>query len=81
MFRWLAHLWEEMSIPAPPFRACKRTAAIMYGVWYGRLTPEQARKKALEWGFEPESIEEMITESTQPPSYWSRRSDHSAAKA
>jgi len=45
----------------------------MYGVWYGRFTPEQARKKAKDWGYSPERIEEMISEATQPPSYWSRQ--------
>jgi hypothetical protein len=74
---WLADCWagalREWSVPAPPFRASKRVAVIMYGVWYGRLTPAQARAKATAWGFPPEAIEEMIAAATQPPSYWSRQ--------
>jgi hypothetical protein len=58
-------------MPAPPFRARKRTGVIMYGVWYGRFSPEQARKQAEEWGFSREANEQMIAETTQPPSYWS----------
>jgi hypothetical protein len=76
-FDWVADFWRgllrEASIPPPPFRACKRTAVIMYGLWYGRLTPDQARKQAVEWGFPPGAVEEMISEATQPPSYWSQQ--------
>ena len=61
-------------IPAPPFRACKRTGTIMYGVWYGRMTPEQAREKAAAWGIAPETVKQMIAAATQPPSYWSGQS-------
>jgi hypothetical protein len=58
------------SPPPPPFKASKRTATIMYGLWYGRLTPEQARQKASEWGFEESSITRMITDATAKPSFW-----------
>ncbi len=75
--RWLSNffvqLFREARIPPPPFRACKRTAVIMYGIWYGRLSPEQARRRAAEWGFSPEAIAQMIAEATKPPSYWSQR--------
>ena len=77
LLRWLADCWEclrrEASVTAPPFRASKRTAVIMYGVWYGRFTPDEAREKATGWGFPPEAIEEMFSQATQPPSYWSRQ--------
>jgi hypothetical protein len=77
LLHWLRNSWEqfrrEARIPAPPFRACKRTGVIMYGVWYGRLTPQQAREQAAAWGFLAEAIEQMIAEATQPPSYWSQR--------
>jgi hypothetical protein len=78
LWRWLADLWarirRDAGVPAPPFRASKRTAVIMYGVWYGRLTPNQAREKAAGWGFSPEAIENTISQATQMPSYWSRHS-------
>lgn len=77
LLRWLSELLEriraEPDIPYPPFRASKRTGEIMYGLWYGRLTPRQARARATAWGFAPEAIERMITEATKPPSYWSRQ--------
>jgi hypothetical protein len=77
LFNWVPDFWRrlrrEASIPAPPFRTCKRTAVIMYGLWYGRLTPDQARKQAAEWGFPPDAVEAMISKATQPPSYWSRQ--------
>lgn len=60
-------------IPAPPFKASKRTATIMYGLWYGHLSPEQAREKARGWGFAEASIEQMVADATKPPSYWSRQ--------
>jgi len=44
----------------------------MYGLWYGRLSPDEARAKALAWGFEHDSVEDMLSRATQPPSYWSR---------
>jgi (2Fe-2S) ferredoxin len=77
LLRWLTDWWDglrrEASVPAPPFRASKRTAVIMYGVWYGRLTPAQAREKAAGWGFAPEAVEDMISQATPRPSYWSRQ--------
>ena len=77
--RWLSECWanfrRKTDIPAPPWRASKRTATIMYGVWYGRFTPDQARKKAKDWGFSPESVEDMISQATQWPSYWSRQNE------
>jgi hypothetical protein len=77
LLRWLADYWECLrpasSVPPPPFHASKRTAVIMYGVWYGRLTPEEARQRAAGWGFPPEAIEEMLAQATQPPSYWGRQ--------
>ena len=76
LLRWLRSSWEQLRrearVPTPPFRACKRTGVIMYGVWYGRLTPQQARELAAAWEFPPEAIEQMIAEATQPPSYWSQ---------
>jgi len=72
---YLASFRRESGIPAPPWRASKRTATIVYGVWYGRFTPDQARKKAKDWGFSPECIEDMISQATQPPSFWSQHDD------
>jgi hypothetical protein len=66
-------LRREAGIPAPPFRASKKTGRIMYGVWYGRLSPERARSRAAAWGLSPEVVERMISEATQPPSYWGRQ--------
>jgi hypothetical protein len=75
LLNWLSNWWQqfrrEMSVPAPPFRASKRTAVIMYGLWYGRLTKDEARIKAAEWGFDSDAIEQMIGEATQPPA-WSQ---------
>ena len=77
LLSWLSDLLEriraEPDIPSPPFRASKRTGEIMYGLWYGRLTPRQARERATTWGFAPEAIERMTTEATKSPSYWSRQ--------
>jgi hypothetical protein len=85
LLRWFTDWWEgmrrEANIPAPPFRASKRTAVIMYGLWYGRLTLTEAREKAVRWGFSPESIDDMILQATQPPSYWSRPSLQRASDA
>ncbi|HUR55425.1 MAG TPA: hypothetical protein VMZ71_14925 [Gemmataceae bacterium] len=53
----------------------------MYGVWYGRLTPQQARERAAAWGFSPEAVEQMITDATQPPSYWSQQQSSGKASA
>jgi len=76
LFRWLTDYWQQLrreaSIPRPPFRASKRTAVIMYGLWYGRLTPAQAREQAIAWEFAPDAIEDMIAQATKPPSYWSQ---------
>ena len=48
MTQWLSDCWtslrREASVPPPPWRASKRVAVILNGVWYGRLTPDQARK-------------------------------------
>jgi hypothetical protein len=75
--RWILDAMKQMrreaTIPAPRFRACKRTARIMHGLWYGRLTPEQARKHGGEWGFPSDAIEDMISQATQPSSYWSKQ--------
>ena len=83
LLRWLKDLWEqsrrEAHIPAPPFRASKRTGTIMYGVWYGRLTPQQARDQAAAWGFPADAIDEMLNRALQPPSYWSRQDPGSMA--
>jgi len=70
---WLAALRRESQIPSPPFTACKRVGHIMYGLWYGRITPEQARAKARQWGFSEADTARMVSEATQPPSYWSRK--------
>lgn len=43
----------------------------MYDLWYGRITPDEARERATELGFAQETIDHIITESTVPPSYWS----------
>ena len=68
---------DENDIPPPPFKASKKTASIMYGLWYGRLTVEEARKKAKEWGFDEDRIEDIIAKSTKPPSFWSREENKS----
>jgi hypothetical protein len=77
LLRWLVDGWEglrrEASIPAPPFRASKRTAVIMFGVWYGRLTVDQARERGAGWHFPSEAVEDMIAQATQSPSYWSKQ--------
>ena len=67
-----AALKRETAIPPPPFLASKRYGKIMYGLWYGRLTPDQARQQARKWRFPDAVSEEMITDATRPPSYWSR---------
>lgn len=69
---WSIRNLRGMFIPSPPFRACKRTASIMYGVWYGRMTPDESRQKAAAWDFTPHDINEMLEEATRSPSYWSR---------
>jgi hypothetical protein len=77
MFAWLSNFFaalkRESAIPPPPFKASKRCATIMNGVWYGRLSPDQAREKARGWGFRDADIDQMIADATQPPSYWSSR--------
>jgi len=82
MPHWLTKFWEaltsESSVPPPPFKASKRTATIMYGLWYGRLTPQEAREKAIEWGFSTDSIDRMIADATAPPSYWSKHLENEA---
>ena len=79
LIRWLSKQWKnlrrEASVPPPPWRASKRVAVILNGVWYGRLTPDQARKKAVGWGWPSKEVEELISQATQPPSYWSREHD------
>jgi hypothetical protein len=50
----------------------------MNGLWFGKLTPDQARRKARSWGFSDETIDEMVAEATQPPSYWAQ---HAAGEA
>ncbi len=74
MLRWLGRWWDglthEASVPTAPFKASKRIATIMYGLWYGRLTPTKARDLAAGWGLSPDSIADMIARCTQPPSYW-----------
>ena len=71
--QWGAML-RESAIPDPPFNASKRTATIMYGIWYGRMTPKRARKLAHDWGFSDDQIEDMIADATAEPSYWSQHS-------
>ena len=44
----------------------------MNGLWVGKLTPDEARQKARNWGFPEDHIEEMITQATKPPSYWAQ---------
>jgi len=76
MPQWIMRFWKalrrESSIPLPPFKASKRTARIMYGLWYGDLTPLEARQQATKWGFSNDAIDRMIADSTAPPSYWSQ---------
>ena len=47
MIAWLSKFFaaikRESAIPPPPYRASKRTATILYDLWYGRLTPDEAR--------------------------------------
>jgi (2Fe-2S) ferredoxin len=73
---WIRNLIDQFrrtaSIPPPPWRASKRVAKIKNGVWYGRLSPTQAREMAREWGFAEADIEQMIDSATEPPSYWSK---------
>lgn len=80
--QFVALKWREMvresAVPPPPFKASKKTATIMYGLWYGRMTPDQARERALDWGFTDEQIDRMITDSTVEPSYWSQHTPEEA---
>ena len=46
----------------------------MYGLWYGEMTPDEARRLAREWGVRDDRIEDMIVRATSEPSYWSRHS-------
>jgi hypothetical protein len=75
MFAWLSKFFAAIKpeIPSPPFKASKKVGTIMYGVWHGRLSPEEARKMARDWGWPEVNIEQMIAEATRPPSYWSRQ--------
>ena len=57
-------------VPTPRFKASKRVGTIMYGLWYGRITVDQAREMAARWGFDASSTEDMIYEATEKPSYW-----------
>ncbi|MGY8769671.1 MAG: hypothetical protein ACKVH8_14735 [Pirellulales bacterium] len=70
--KW-SEFFPESKIPPPPFKASKRVATIMYGLWYGRMTPDQARTQARDWGFSDDTIENMITRATVEPSYWSQQ--------
>jgi hypothetical protein len=70
VFRWIGGVGKAL-IPrrakdAPPFKASKRVARIMYPLWYGRMTPDQARAKTKEWGFTDDQIERMIRDATRP---------------
>ena len=58
------HIW--MPVPPPPFKASKKVAIIMYGVWYGRFTPMEAKAKAAKLGFTPEQADDMIARATRP---------------
>ncbi len=82
MLAWLRRMFRVpaagLQIAPPPFLACKRTGVIMNGLWYGNLTPDEARAKARSWGFTDEMIEEMVARATKPPSYWAR---HAAGEA
>jgi hypothetical protein len=77
MFAWLSNFFttlkRDSAVPPPPFKASKRCGSIMYGVWYGRLSPDYARETARAWGFRDADIEQMISDATQSPSYWSRK--------
>lgn len=76
--QFVTSIWRAMlrpsAVPPPPFKASKRAATIMYGVWYGRMTPNQARKRARAWGFADDRIDDMIARATAEPSYWSQHS-------
>lgn len=78
VMQWFVHWFERWQrsarIPPPPFRASKRVGFIMNRVWYGRLTPDEGREQATQWGFTPDAIDEMIAQATSPPSYWSQQS-------
>ncbi len=63
---WLTRQRREARIPPRPFRACKRGAFIMYRLWYGRLSREQARPQTARWGFARPDIERMIGDATRP---------------
>ena len=58
--------WRELTIPDPPWQASKRVGEIMYGVWYERITPEQARKKALDYGFTEKEADEIVAKAKRP---------------
>ena len=62
-------------VPPPPFKASKRVAEIMYALWYGRITVEEAHELGRKYGFSAESMKTMVEDATAPPSYWSRSSD------
>ena len=65
-------LSREAAVPPPPFKASKGVGKIMYGLWYGRITVEEAGELADELGISEESLTAMIAEATKPPSFWSR---------
>jgi hypothetical protein len=61
------------SVPVPPFKASKKVALVMYPLWCGRITVEEAVEKARALGFSEESMEGMIEKATAPSSYWSQQ--------
>ena len=74
MFKWFKSIFQS-EIPAPPFKASKRTGKLMHGLWYGKITVVQAREKGLAWGLSEAQINNIIREATAAPSYWSEHSD------
>ena len=68
------------SAPPPPFKASKRTGWIMNRLWYGSITPDEARKKGSEWAFDDADAERMIADATGEHSYWWWRDSQFGAK-
>ena len=62
------------SVPPPPFKASQRVARIMYPLWYGRITVEEAHELGRKWGFSAESMKTIVEHATAPPSFWSSSS-------
>ncbi len=69
ILRW--HSDRQPYIPPPDFKDSKRLAKFKNSIWYGRISPNKARRLSKGMYYENE-IEEIISECTKYPSYWSK---------